>query len=196
MRRARGAEWHRAEALDGITVTRRTAEVRVFPPVPLDGWPRDLAWLQVAGTDLADPQPPAPPAPGLPVLWLNPDLEMTAGKAMAQVGHAAQLGLIAADPATAQTWRADGFPLAVRTAARRRWAELLRRDLPVVRDAGFTEVAPGTCTAVAEIPTLGWLRPPSASRDGDRPRGSGPPKPPGQQTHPGGPPPEPPDGRH
>ena len=167
VRRARGAEWHRAEALDGITVTRRTAEVRVFPPVPLDGWPRDLARLQVAGTDLADPQPPAPPAPGLPVLWLNPDLEMTAGKAMAQVGHAAQLGLVAADPATAQTWRADDFPLAVRTAARGRWAELLRRDLPVVRDAGFTEVAPGTCTAVAEIPTLRGLRPPTAPATAD-----------------------------
>ena len=62
VRRARGAEWRRAEALDGITVRRRTAEVRVFPPVPLDDWPRDLARLQVAGTDLDDPQPPPAPA--------------------------------------------------------------------------------------------------------------------------------------
>ena len=151
VRRARGAEWRRAEALDGITVSRGTAEVRVFPPVPLDGWPRDLARLQVAGTDLVDPQPLPLPGPGLAALWLNPELEMTAGKAMAQVGHAAQLGLAALDPAAADTWRADGFPLAVRTARRARWAALLRRDLPVVRDAGFTEVAPGTCTAVAEI---------------------------------------------
>jgi peptidyl-tRNA hydrolase len=151
VRRARGAEWRRAEALDGCTVTRGSAEVRVFPPVPLDGWPRDLARLQVAGTDLADPQPPPPPSAGVPVLWLNPELEMTAGKAMAQVGHAAQLGLAALDPATARSWRDAGFPLAVRTAPAGRWAELLRRDLPVVRDAGFTEVAPGTCTAVAEI---------------------------------------------
>jgi peptidyl-tRNA hydrolase len=166
VRRARGAEWRRAEALDGITVTRGGAEVRVFPPVPLDGWPRDLARLQVAGTDLTDPRPPPPPAPGLPVLWLNPDLEMTAGKAMAQVGHAAQLGLAALDPATADRWRAAGFPLAVRTATRARWAELLRRDLPVVQDAGFTEVAPGTCTAVAEILTVGGRRPPSTPRDG------------------------------
>jgi peptidyl-tRNA hydrolase len=151
VRRARGAEWRRADALDGITVNRGTAEVRVFPPVPLDGWPRDLARLQVAGTDLTDPQPPPPPAPGLPVLWLNPELEMTAGKAMAQIGHAAQLGLTALDPPTVQRWRADGFPLAVRTAPKDHWADLLRRDLPVVQDAGFTEVAPGTCTAVAEI---------------------------------------------
>ena len=153
VRRARGAEWRRAEALDGITVTRRSAEVRVFPPVPLDGWPRDLARLQVAGTDLADPQPPAA-ARARPCRCSGStrDLEMTAGKAMAQVGHAAQLGLCRrSTPATARPWRADGFPLAVRTAATRHWAELLRRDLPVVRDAGFTEVAPGTCTAVAEI---------------------------------------------
>jgi len=166
VRRARGAEWRRAEALDGITVTRGGAEVRVFPPVPLDGWPRDLARLQVAGTDLTDPRPPAPPEPGVPVLWLNPDLEMTAGKAMAQVGHAAQLGLAALDPATADRWRAGGFPLAVRTATRARWAELLRRDLPVVQDAGFTEVAPGTCTAVAEILTIGGPPLPEHPRDG------------------------------
>jgi hypothetical protein len=148
VRRARGAEWRRAGALDGLTVTRGTAQVRVFPPVPLDGWPRDLARLQVSGTDLADPEPPGPPASGVPVIWLNPDLEMTAGKAMAQVGHAAQLAL--ATPGGAR-WAAGGFPLAVRTAAPGRWAELLRAGLPVVRDAGFTEVAPGTCTAVAEL---------------------------------------------
>jgi peptidyl-tRNA hydrolase len=153
VRRARGAEWRRAGELDGITVARGTAEVRVFPPVPLDGWPRDLARLQVAGTDLDDPRPPPPPAEGVPVLWLNPTLELTAGKAMAQVGHAAQLGLAALDPPARTAWRDAGFPVAVREATPRHWAELLARDLPVVRDAGFTEVAPGTCTAVAEILT-------------------------------------------
>jgi hypothetical protein len=151
VRRARGAEWRRAAELAGLTVHRGTAEVRVFPPVPLDGWPRDLARLQVSGTDLDDPEPPPDPPPHRPVLWLNPGLEMTAGKAMAQVGHAAQLGLAALDPAAADRWRTDGFPLAVRTAARDRWPDLLDDGLPVVRDAGFTEVAPGACTAAAEL---------------------------------------------
>jgi peptidyl-tRNA hydrolase len=154
VRRARGAEWRRAEALDGITIAHRTAEVRVFPPVLLDGWPRDLARLQVAGTDLADPGAPAPPAPGVPVLWLNPHLELTAGKAMAQVGHAAQLGWTALDPADRERWRAAGFELAVRTASAADWDRLLRAGLPLVRDAGFTEIAPGTCTAVADHPAL------------------------------------------
>jgi hypothetical protein len=155
VRRARGAEWRRAEAIEGITVTHGSAEVRVFPPVPLDGWPRDLARLQVSGTDLDDPQPPGPPPPGVPVLWLNPAVELTAGKAMAQVGHAAQLGLAALDPDTAEGWRKDGFPVAVRVADEAAWPALLDRDLPVVRDAGFTEVAPGTCTAVADLGILG-----------------------------------------
>ncbi|MFI6899585.1 peptidyl-tRNA hydrolase, partial [Streptomyces sp. NPDC050256] len=46
VRRARGAEWRKACALPGITVTGESAEVRVYPPVPLDGWPKELAKLQ------------------------------------------------------------------------------------------------------------------------------------------------------
>jgi hypothetical protein len=83
VRRARGAAWTRAAALPGITLVNRTAELRVFPPVPVDEWPADLARLQVSGTDFDDPAPPGTPAAGTPVLWLNPDLPMTAGKAMA-----------------------------------------------------------------------------------------------------------------
>ncbi len=78
VRRARGAEWRRAEALPGITVTGKSAEVRVFPPVPLDGWPKDLARLQVSGTDLDDLDPVPPADPGVPTLWMNPELEMSA----------------------------------------------------------------------------------------------------------------------
>ncbi|MFM9372521.1 peptidyl-tRNA hydrolase [Streptomyces sp. Da 82-17] len=170
VRRARGAEWRRAEALPGITVTGATAdtgaetdtgagtgtgaEVRVYPPVPLDGWPKDLARLQVSGTDLDDPQPPPAPEPGLPVLWLSPDLDMSAGKAMAQAGHGAQLAWWELSDEQREQWRAAGFPLAVRTAAPDRWRELVASGLPVVRDAGFTEIAPGSCTVVADHPGL------------------------------------------
>ncbi|MEV7124498.1 peptidyl-tRNA hydrolase [Streptomyces sp. NPDC093260] len=154
VRRARGAEWRRAEALPGITVTGQAAEVRVFPPVPLDGWPKDLAKLQVSGTDLDDPEPPAEPGPDVPVLWLNPGLEMSAGKAMAQAGHGAQLAWWELTPRQRAAWREAGYPLAVRTAAPGRWAGLTTSGLPVVRDAGFTEIAPGSCTVVADHPAL------------------------------------------
>ncbi|MGW0121391.1 peptidyl-tRNA hydrolase [Streptomyces sp. NPDC003327] len=154
VRRARGAEWRRAAALPGITVTGAAAEVRVFPPVPLDGWPKELAKLQVSGTDLDDPAAPGPVPDGAAVLWLNPELDMSAGKAMAQAGHGAQLLWWALSETAREAWREAGFPLAVRTAAPEEWPALTSSGLPVVRDAGFTEIAPGSCTVVSARPNL------------------------------------------
>ncbi|MEU3615014.1 aminoacyl-tRNA hydrolase [Streptomyces sp. NPDC006872] len=154
VRRARGAEWRRAGELPGITVTGKSAEVRVFPPVPLDGWPKELAKLQVSGTDLDDPEPPADVEPGTVVLWMSPEVEMSAGKAMAQAGHGAQLAWWELSDEERAAWRETGFPLAVRTAPPERWRELTASGLPLVRDAGFTEIAPGSCTVVADHPAL------------------------------------------
>ncbi|WNI19838.1 peptidyl-tRNA hydrolase [Streptomyces sp. ITFR-21] len=154
VRRARGAEWRRAGTLPGITVTGAAAEVRVFPPIPLDGWPKDLARLQVSGTELDDPAPPPPPEPTHPVLWMNPGVAMSAGKAMAQAGHGAQLAWWELSPAGRLSWRAAGFPLAARTPTAAAWTGLLGAGLPVVRDAGFTEIAPGSCTVIADHPAL------------------------------------------
>ncbi|WP_327233834.1 peptidyl-tRNA hydrolase [Streptomyces sp. NBC_01317] len=181
VRRARGAEWRKASALPGLTTTsasaeiattistdaatsadaatgptpdRSPAEVRVFPPIPLDGWPKELAKLQVSGTDLDDPHPPPAPDPAYPVLWLNPEVEMSAGKAMAQAGHAAQLAWWDLSDTDRKEWREAGFPLAVRTAGPERWARLVAGGLPAVLDAGFTEIAPGSRTVIADHPAL------------------------------------------
>ncbi|MFB7753126.1 peptidyl-tRNA hydrolase, partial [Streptomyces sp. NPDC056121] len=108
-----------------------------------------LARLQVSGTELDDPEPPAAPDLTAPVLWLSPDLDMTAGKSMAQAGHGAQLAWWELTDEQRAQWRDAGFPLSVRTADADRWAELTTSGLPVVRDAGFTEIAPGN-TVVTE----------------------------------------------
>jgi hypothetical protein len=157
VRRARGAEWRKASELPGITVTGATAEVRVFPPVPLDGWPKELAKLQVSGTDLDDPEPPAAPDLTAPVLWLSPQLEMSAGKAMAQAGHGAQLAWWELSEADRKAWREAGFPLSVRTAEPGHWRKLTVGGLPVVRDAGFTEIAPGKTLVVEGYDRVGSL---------------------------------------
>ncbi|MEU1089622.1 peptidyl-tRNA hydrolase [Streptomyces sp. NPDC005892] len=153
VRRARGAEWRKACALPGITVTGDAAEVRVYPPVPLDGWPKELAKLQVSGTDLGDPEPPAAPDTTGPVLWLNPELDMSAGKTMAQVGHGAQLAWWELTDAERKEWQEAGFPLSVATPDAETWRRLTVSGLPVVHDAGFTEIAPGP-TVAAEGGTL------------------------------------------
>jgi peptidyl-tRNA hydrolase len=160
VKRARGAEWRRAESLPGITVHGRgaeeaaAAEVRVFPPTAVDAVPAEIANLQVSGTDFVDAGELPPVEPGVPVLWVNPELEMSSGKAMAQCGHAAQLAWWALSDEARKEWAASDFALAVRTATRAHWAELLASDLPVVQDAGFTEIAPGSHTVIADHPQL------------------------------------------
>lgn len=148
VRRARGAEWRRALTVDGLDVVHGSAEVRVYPPIPVGEWPPELARLQVGGTELADPEPPPATPPGTPLVLLSPHVSMTAGKAMAQAAHAAQLGYrsLAADRRAA--WREVGFPLAVRDATPAQWAEAIAAGAPVVHDAGFTEVEPNSQTAL------------------------------------------------
>jgi hypothetical protein len=148
VRRARGAAWRRARTLDGLDVVQGGAEVRVYPPVPVEGWPPELARLQVGGTELGDPDPVPAPSTGAPLVLLSPHVEMTAGKAMAQAAHAAQLGWRATPPQDQLAWQAAGFPMAVRDGTLTQWAAALAAGAPVVHDGGFTEVDPDTQTAV------------------------------------------------
>jgi peptidyl-tRNA hydrolase len=73
---------------------------------------------------------------------------------MAQTGHAAQLAWWELSDAERAAWRDTDFALGVRTADADRWARLTASGLPLVRDAGFTEVAPGSSTVVADHPAL------------------------------------------
>jgi peptidyl-tRNA hydrolase len=143
-RRARGAHWAAVQELPGVTVTVGDAQARALLPGPVDEVPKVVARLQIGGTDLPADEP-GPPPPGVPVIWLNAALEMTVGKAAAQVGHASMLDAAARGLATVPQY-------AVRSADRERWAQLCRSvergDAVAVRDAGFTEVAPGTITAI------------------------------------------------
>ncbi len=75
------------------------------------------------------------------MLWLNPELDMSAGKTMAQTGHGAQLAWWELSDDDRTAWRRAGFPLSVRTATPAHWAELISTERPLVRDAGFTEIA-------------------------------------------------------
>jgi peptidyl-tRNA hydrolase len=144
-RRARGAHWAAVQELPGVTCEVDGAEARALLPGPVDDVPRVVSRLQIGGTEL-EPDDPGPPPPGAPVIWVNAELDLSVGKAAAQVGHASML-YAAAHGLT------DVPAFAVRDAGGERWAQLCaavqRGEAVAVRDAGFTEVAPGTITCIA-----------------------------------------------
>ncbi len=143
-RRARGAHWAAVQELPGVTVTVGEAQARALVPGPVDDVPKVVSRLQIGGTEL-EPDDPGPPPPGVPVIHVNAALEMTVGKAAAQVGHASMLYAAAQGLVEVPAF-------AVRDAGPDAWPGLCHAveagEAVAVRDAGFTEVAAGTVTCI------------------------------------------------
>jgi peptidyl-tRNA hydrolase len=158
-RRARGAHWQAVQGLPGVTVSVDGAEARALVPGLVVDTPKEVARLQISGSELP-PDEPGPAPEGLPSLLLNPEVAMTVGKAAAQVGHAMMILASLLDPEDLATWAARDYRCAVRTPTVTRWKDLhpghdpagawQRRRVIAVRDAGFTEVDPGTVTVLAQ----------------------------------------------
>ncbi|GAA1461767.1 aminoacyl-tRNA hydrolase [Williamsia maris] len=152
-RRARGAHWVAAQEVAGLTVDTGEAQARAIVPGPVGDLDKRIARLQIGGTDVDGDLDADPTSPGELILWINPTLDMTVGKLAAQVGHASMLAAGLFDTAEALRWWRDGCPLEVAVASEAAWSDLLRRgpdSVAPVRDAGFTEVAPGSVTVIAE----------------------------------------------
>ncbi|WP_291479676.1 peptidyl-tRNA hydrolase [Corynebacterium sp.] len=167
-RRARNKKWADVQSLPGVTAAVDGAEARAFAPCPVVHTPAAVNRLQIEGTDLPLPDDAEGVTVGddHPVIYVDASLRMTVGKAAAQVAHGSMLLAAAMDRERARRWREEGFPLHVCEVDARRFAE--RRALAetrevgddgagdasgtgaaVVRDAGYTEVAPGSVTVVA-----------------------------------------------
>ncbi|WP_116948549.1 peptidyl-tRNA hydrolase [Jiangella endophytica] len=150
VRRARGIHWQRVRELPGVGVTHGGAGVRALLPGPVGELPDEVRRLQVGGTEVRDAEgEPLDAEPAALAVALNPAVAMTAGKAAAQAGHAAQLAWHAMPPSRRREWTAAGCPVRLVPVPPREWATALDRVAVVVRDGGLTEVRPGTTTAIA-----------------------------------------------
>ncbi|HEU4404187.1 MAG TPA: hypothetical protein VFS43_02670 [Polyangiaceae bacterium] len=160
--RAKAAAWAKLDAYDaGRGGAGGRDVVRALPPRLRSQCGALLRNLQVYSPDPASlpPPPAAAPGPAGPAMTFafNPAVAMSTGKAVAQISHAVLMCARSAwadDPRYAPAfaaWRAADYP--VRFAPPGAWAPLRAdADGVVVRDAGLTEVDPGTETVLATPP--------------------------------------------
>jgi peptidyl-tRNA hydrolase len=155
--RARGGQW------DDVLAERHTlagdpdAEgVIALPPRRRSQRGPLLEKMQAMTSGLAPPPSEPPPSDGHPSVTylLNPAIEMSSGKTLAQIAHAA---VLAADGGALEDWVAAGCPGTVVTPPGSRFDQLCHSpDLAArVEDAGLTEVPPGTVTVLALPPGAG-----------------------------------------
>lgn len=148
-RRARNKAWDDVQDLPGVTVNVRGAQARAFVPCAVASIPGPIRKLQIQGTEL--PQDTSGPSDSAaPVILIDADLQMSIGKAAAQVGHASMLFAAKQPVEWVREWAGTGFALSVREVSGAVFARhATNPQAVIVRDAGFTEVAPDSLTVFA-----------------------------------------------
>lgn len=157
-RRARNAQWTRVQEIPGATATVNGAAARALVPTPLSDTPQQVSKLQIGGTDLPydDPSDIVSASDTAPTLWVDRGLDMTVGKAAAQVGHASMLYAAALSAEQAWEWAQSGYSMNIREVPRSEWPVTAsngdsNESIVAVRDAGYTEIAPGSVTVVVTV---------------------------------------------
>jgi|1186.fasta_scaffold161259_1 peptidyl-tRNA hydrolase len=158
--RARGGQWTDVLEHEDFTYAGDLdgAAVLALPPRRRSERSETLTKLQALSSELEPPPttdlPPEPDPDGRMTYIINPSLEMSTGKTMAQVAHAATMS---AATGALEHWVALGCPGRVVVPATQHLFDALCTTGAVrlsakVEDAGLTEVPPGTITVLALPP--------------------------------------------
>lgn len=159
--RASERDWKKLDTYDcGVGLARGEPVVRALPPRLKSGREKLLVELQALTGEVTALGLDAREMEEVPTLRfaLNADAPMGAGKLAAQVGHAVLIAAKVLGPRHGEVfdrWLAAGTPCVFGRADREAWGALRAgEEVAVVRDAGLTEVAPGTETVMALAPSL------------------------------------------
>jgi peptidyl-tRNA hydrolase len=153
--RARGGQWDQLLREEPMAVAGDPdgAAVVALPPRRRSERSELLTKLQAMSSALEPaPEEPEPRAVEDRVTYvLNPRLEMSSGKTLAQIAHAATG---AAARSELDHWAEAGCPARVVVSSMKAFKQLCRSDglASEVVDAGLTEVPPGTVTVLALPP--------------------------------------------
>jgi Peptidyl-tRNA hydrolase PTH2 len=155
--RARGGQWDQVLAEEPHVLAGDA--VAAIPPRRRSERGPLLERLQAMTTALQPAPETVEPDPGRVSYLVNPALEMSSGKTLAQIAHAA---VMAAGSGRLEPWVAAGCPARVVVPPPAAFDALCRSgDLAArVVDGGLTEVAPGTVTVLALAPGVP-VRPPA-----------------------------------
>jgi hypothetical protein len=148
--RARGGQWGEAlEEAHALAGDPDGEAVIAFPPRRRSERGPLLERMQAMTSGLEPPPESAPAVEDGLTYLVNPRLEMSSGKTLAQIAHAAVMAAEVHD-----AWVAAGCPARVLKPPQARFDDLC--DSPQlaarVEDAGLTEVPPGTVTVLALAP--------------------------------------------
>jgi peptidyl-tRNA hydrolase len=154
VRRGKPKDLRAVTAQGAVVVRVGRAQAAAMAPTtyPLVG---RMKQLQVAGTEMehtGEPVEHSLPAPdGVPVLHLAVDtsLDMSTGKAAAQSAHAAFEWAARLSPEQQAAWMQAGQPSILTPADAKGMRKARRKATVEIHDAGHTEIAPGSMTALA-----------------------------------------------
>ena len=149
VRRARPAQFDRAAEYAVITVTCGDAEAHGLPPYPKDDLPEGVRKLQVSGLDVERGENVVLPDDDLTVLVaVDAGLGLTTGKTAAQVAHGLFRWFLGLEEVERNVWVSSGMPFGFLEVPTKEFTVMAETAQVVIRDAGFTEIAPGTATVL------------------------------------------------